>query len=133
MERLKPSQLPVPSESVEQQNLFRWAAVSAAARWPKEMRMLYHVPNEGKRSRATGARLKAEGLRAGVPDINLDVARGEYHGLRIEMKRRRGGRVSPEQAAWLEALREQGYAAVVAYGWEEAADAIEKYLRGDRL
>lgn len=133
MERLKPSQLPVPSESVEQQNLFRWAAVSAAARWPKEMRMLYHVPNEGKRSRANGARLKAEGLRAGVPDINLDVARGEYHGLRIEMKRRRGGRVSPEQAAWLEALREQGYAAVVAYGWEEAADAIEKYLRGDRL
>lgn len=129
MERLKPSQLPVPSESVEQQNLFRWAAV----RWPKEMRLLYHVPNEGKRSRANGARLKAEGLRAGVPDINLDVARGEYHGLRIEMKRRRGGRVSPEQAAWLEALREQGYAAVVAYGWEEAADAIEKYLRGDRL
>lgn len=133
MERLKPSQLPVPSESVEQQNLFRWAAVSAAVRWPKEMRMLYHVPNEGKRSRANGARLKAEGLRAGVPDINLDVARGEYHGLRIEMKRRRGGRVSPEQTAWLEALREQGYAAVVAYGWEEAADAIEKYLRGDRL
>lgn len=129
MERLKPSQLPVPSESVEQQNLFRWAAV----RWPKEMRLLYHVPNEGKRSRANGARLKAEGLRAGVPDINLDVARGEYHGLRIEMKRRRGGRVSPEQAAWLEALREQGYAAVVAYGWEEAADEIEKYLRGDRL
>ena len=95
--------------------------------------MLYHVPNEGKRSKANGARLKSEGLRAGVPDINLDVARGEYHGLRIEMKRRRGGRVSPEQAAWLEALREQGYAAIVAYGWEEAADAIEKYLRGDRL
>ncbi len=133
MERLKPSQLPVPSESVEQQNLFRWAAVSAAARWPKEMRMLYHVPNEGKRSKANGARLKSEGLRAGVPDINLDVARGEYHGLRIEMKRRRGERVSPEQAAWLEALREQGYAAIVARGWEEAADAIEKYLRGDRL
>ena len=133
MERLKPSQLPVPSESVEQQNLFRWAAVSAAARWPKEMRMLYHVPNEGKRSQANGARLKSEGLRAGVPDINLDVARGEYHGLRIEMKRRRGERVSPEQAAWLEALREQGYAAIVARGWEEAADAIEKYLRGDRL
>lgn len=133
MERLKPSQLPVPSESVEQQNLFRWAAVSAAARWPKEMRMLYHVPNEGKRSKANGARLKSEGLRAGVPDINLDVARGEYHGLRIEMKRRRGGCVSPEQAAWLEALREQGYAAIVARGWEEAADAIEKYLRGDRL
>ena len=133
MERLKPSQLPVPSESVEQQNLFQWAAVSAAAHWPKEMRMLYHVPNEGKRSKANGARLKSEGLRAGVPDINLDVARGEYHGLRIEMKRRRGGRISPEQAAWLEALREQGYAAIVARGWEEAADAIEKYLRGDRL
>lgn len=133
MERLKPSQLPVPSESVEQQHLFQWAAVSAAVRWPKEMRMLYHVPNEGKRSKANGARLKSEGLRAGVPDINLDVARGQYHGLRIEMKRRRGGRVSPEQAAWLEALREQGYAAIVAYGWEEAADAIEKYLRGDRL
>lgn len=123
--------IPVPSESIEQQNFFKWAAMMSG-RWP-ELAMLYHVPNEGKRTRATGARMRAEGLRAGVPDVNLDVARGGYHGLRIEFKRRRGGRVSPEQRDWLDALRAQGYAAVVAHGWEEAADMTERYLRGEAV
>lgn len=46
--------IPVPSESIEQQNFFKWAAMMSG-RWP-ELAMLYHVPNEGKRTRATGAR-----------------------------------------------------------------------------
>lgn len=129
-ERIKPEALPVPTESVEQQYFFRWAWTEGALRWRDEINLLYHVPNEGKRSRATGARMRAESLRAGAPDINLDVARGGYHGLRIELKRRRGGRVSPEQEEWLEALRRQGYAATVARGWEEAAEAVRKYLEG---
>ena len=58
---MKSSELPVPSESAEQQRLFQWARM-AQGRYP-ELRWLYHVPNEGKRTRTTGARLAAEGLK----------------------------------------------------------------------
>ena len=89
---------PVPSESVEQQRLFQWARMASGGR--PELKMLYHIPNEGKRSRATGARLVAEGLKRGVPDICLPVARGGCHGLYIELKRERSGRpVAPRAGA----------------------------------
>ena len=42
---MKSSELPVPSESAEQQRLFQWARM-AQGRYP-ELRWLYHVPTEG--------------------------------------------------------------------------------------
>lgn len=116
----------VPTESEEQQLLISWVRRSLG-KYP-ELNMLYHVTNEGKRSPATGARLKAEGLQPGVPDLCLAVARGEHHGLYIEMKRTKGGRVSPEQARWIEKLSREGYVAVVCRGWEQAREAILRYL-----
>lgn len=91
---------------------------------------MYHVPNEGKRSMATGGRLRAEGLKKGVPDICLPVPRGIWHGMYIELKRQCGGKTSPEQREWIDALNAQGYRACVCRGWEAAAREIEKYLRG---
>lgn len=117
---------PVPSESIEQQALIRWARFSLG-RYP-ELDMLYHITNEGLRSVTTGARLKAEGLRPGVPDLCLAVARGGAHGLYIEMKRTKGGRLSAEQVVWLEKLTREGYATAVCRGWEQARDVIERYL-----
>lgn len=125
---MRQNEMPCPSESAEQQCLFRWAAVMRA-RLP-ELALMYHVPNEGKRSMATGGRLRAEGLKKGVPDICLPVPRGNWHGLYIELKRQRGGRTSPEQCEWIDALNAQGYRACVCRGWEAAAREIEKYLRG---
>ena len=84
---------PVPSESVEQQRLFLWARMQSG-KYPC-LTLMYHIPNEGKRSRATGGRLRAEGLKAGVPDICLPVACGGCHGLYIELKRQHGGRLLP--------------------------------------
>ena len=72
---------PTPSESVEQQALFRWANFMSG-QYPALL-LMYHIPNEGKRSRSTGARMKAEGLKPGVPDICLPVPVGQYHGLYI--------------------------------------------------
>lgn len=80
--------LPIPTESEEQQTVMEWAE-AASGRWP-ELRLLYHVPNEGQRSMATGGRLRAEGLKSGVPDLCLPSAHGQYHGLYIEMKRTQG-------------------------------------------
>lgn len=92
--------------------------------------MMYHIPNGGKRGRAEAVRFKAEGVKAGVPDICLPVARGEWHGLYIELKRRDGGVVSAEQTAWIEALIREGYCAAICRGWEDAQRVVLQYLKG---
>ena len=118
--------LPCPTESVEQQNLFRWARLQSGVH--PELALLYHIPNEGKRSVHTGRRMRAEGLKRGVPDICLPVARGGRHGLYVELKRIRGSKTSDDQREWLEALEQQGYAVALCKGWEAAAEVITRYI-----
>lgn len=118
--------MPVPTESEEQATLFSWCAMNYG-KYP-ELTLLYHIPNGGKRSAREAGRFKLEGVKPGVPDLCLPVARGGCHGLYIEMKRTQGGRVSDQQEFWLQSLREQGYMAVVCKGWREAAKALEIYL-----
>lgn len=114
------------TESEEQQALFQWAA-AARGRFP-ELALMHHIPNGGKRDKVTAARLKAEGAKAGVPDIFLPVARGGKHGLYIEMKTE-SGVASKEQIEFINAVRLQGYEAVVCRGWVNAKACIEAYLR----
>lgn len=118
--------IPIPTESDEQQALFRYCSVEMG-RYP-ELEMLAHIPNEGKRSKATGGRLKKEGLRKGYPDIVLNVSSKDYHALFIELKRRKGSKKTQEQKDWIRKLNEYGYAAVFCYGWEEAWEVIHAYL-----
>lgn len=117
-----------PEEEVEQTCLFRWAAYSLGAH--PELRLLHAIPNGGKRSKSEAARMKAAGVKAGVPDMFLPVARGGSHGLYIELKRIKGGRVSAEQLAWMEELTREGYTCAVCHGWEEARKVIQTYLKG---
>lgn len=119
-----------PREDDEQMALMRWAAYEAG-KWP-ELRLLIHVPNGGKRGKAEAARFKAMGVKAGVSDIFLPVARGGYHGLWIELKRAEGGVVSKAQMEWIGAMRLQGYRAEVCRGWEDAARVIMGYLGGGK-
>lgn len=126
-QRKKPPGLPVPTESEEQQALFQWVALQRGA-FP-ELSLLYHVPNGGRRSRAEAGRFKAEGVKAGVPDICLPVARGGFHGLYVELKRREKSKTSEDQKDWIKRLSAQGYFAVVCKGWDEAAQAIMLYLK----
>ncbi len=115
------------SESEEQQALFQWAEMMSK-RFP-ELSLLYHIPNGGARSKGTAGRLKAEGVKSGVPDICLPVAKGDYHGLYIEMKVG-NNKPTANQIVWINALKSQGYQAKVCYGWLEASSVIECYLRG---
>lgn len=133
--------LPVASEHDEQAALFHFAALHE---WHEpRLAMLFAIPNGGARHPATGAKLKAEGVRPGVPDVMLAVPgfdvletpgddglgiRAERHGLFIELKRTRGGTVSAEQRAWHDRLRRQGYRVAVCRGWTEAVAAIADYL-----
>jgi len=116
-----------PSESEEQITLFEWAALQLR-RYP-DLEFLYHIPNGGHRHATTARRLKAEGVKAGVPDVCLPVPKGIYHGLYIEMK---AGKNKPtdNQGRWLAVLSANGYCAVVCHGWEAAAKVITKYLEG---
>ena len=113
------------SESEEQQTLFQWAELMSG-KYP-ELFLMYHVPNGGARKAATAGRLKAEGVKSGVPDVCLPVARGGYHGLYIEMKVK-PNRPTKQQLVWLSELSKQGYLTAVCYSWREAADTVEKYL-----
>lgn len=124
------------SESKEQQALFAWWQYTHHSLGLPET-VLFAVPNGGRRDAVTGARLKAEGVRAGIPDICLAVARGGYHGLFLELKRpetpgSRKGQVSASQKVVQEALREQGYQCAVCYGARDAVSAICAYLTGGK-
>lgn len=92
--------------------------------------LLFAIPNGGARSATTGALLKAEGVRAGVPDLFLAVPRGSYHGLFIEMKKIKGGVVSAAQECRCAELHSQGYAVEICHGWQEAVTTITSYLNG---
>lgn len=117
----------IPTEHQEQAALVEWAERAHGTH--PELRLLAAVPNGGARHKAVAAKLKAEGVRPGYPDLLLDVARGGFHGLRIELKRRDGGRVSEDQSWWHERLRIRGYRVEVCRGWEAARDVILEYLR----
>lgn len=113
------------SEHSHQVALFSWAEMAAHAH--PELNFMYAVPNGGLRSKATAGKLKAEGVKPGVPDICLPVSRGPWHGLYIEMKYG-SNRTSSLQEAWLEGLEGQGYQAMVFWDWEKAKDHILAYL-----
>lgn len=121
---VKRNRKPVPSEHAEQKALFAW--------WRAQYRTLepylIAIPNGGARNLVTGAMLKAEGVRRGVPDIFLAYPSGRYHGLWIEMKRRAHGYASAEQKVMLAAFRKVGYDAAVCRGWDEAREKIQSYL-----
>lgn len=120
-----------PTEADEQTALFSWAAYNRR-KYP-ELELLFHIPNEGKRTVINGARLKAQGMKPGVPDICLPVPNLKYTALYIELKRRNGGKVSDAQRGWIAALNRVGCRAVVCHGWDEAREEIESYLGGCRM
>ncbi len=117
---------PVDYEGNEQAALFNWMKL----RHPLAWRLAYHVPNGGQRHKATAAKLKAQGVKAGVPDISIALARGGHHGLYIEFKATppHDADVAASQKEWIGALVEQGYKAVVCRGIKEAMTVIDDYL-----
>lgn len=118
-------------ESEEQEALFQWASIKRNT-YP-ELDLLFHVPNGGSRNKKEAYNLKKQGVKSGVPDLFLPVAvykgNGQwYHGLFIEMKRRKGGKLSNNQKEWILKLDEQGYKVTVAKGYNDAIKIITDYL-----
>lgn len=88
----------------------------------------YAIPNGGSRNKIEAARLKAEGVSAGVPDLCIPVPRGGAHGLYIEMK---FGKNKPTEAQnkWIAYLTSAGYACAVCYSADAAIRVVKEYLR----
>ena len=100
-------------------------------RYPEHADCLFHIPNEGKRSPAEGAKQKRLGLRKGVADLFFAWPTNDrhdpLHGLWIEIKTA-GGRVSKEQEAFIIRMQRNGYAAHVVRSIDEAIDVFDDYM-----
>jgi len=119
--------LPCPTEEQEQVYVIQWCELMRPEL--PELELLFHIPNGGLRSKTEAVRFKRIGVKPGVPDLFLPVARGKFHGLFIEMKRKKGGRLSAEQSGWIKKLKDEGYAAYIAQGGEEAVKILGDYLK----
>ncbi len=117
------------AEHYEQCALFQWARLEQKNR--PDLALLFAIPNGGQRNPIVGAKLKAEGVKAGIPDLCLPVSRHGFHALYIELKTTTG-RMQKNQIEWQQALNEAGNLAVTCYGWIHAKDSIIEYLKGEK-
>ena len=88
--------------------------------------LVYAVPNGGWRKPKEAIRLKASGVKPGIPDVNIDIPSPEYHGMRIEFKKP-GGLLSQHQVRKIKLLREAGYYVVVCDSVDGAIEALRSY------
>jgi len=85
--------------------------------------LIFAIPNGGQRTRTTGAKLKAEGVVAGVPDLYIPA-----WNLWVEMKREKGGQLSPKQNGMISYLSGlPRHEVVVGYGADDARNKILSY------
>lgn len=134
-----------PTEHEIQAALFSW--INAKTPAIPELENAYAVPNGSYKSKASAGRFRAEGLRAGVPDICLAVMAPrpqgvsytpdgpghlppsfEYGSLYIEMKRP-GEKPRPSQVVWADRLEARGMKVIRRCTcWREAARHMLEYL-----
>jgi len=114
-----------PTEAQIQAALFEWAAYNLI-KYP-ELKLLHAIPNGGSRHPAEAANLRRQGVKPGVSDIFLPVARRLYHGIYIELKAAKG-RLRPMQKEWLTAVSKEGYYATMCRGTDEAIALLTWYL-----
>lgn len=116
------------TEDCHQAALFCWAALpETQLQFPEFKHLLFAIPNGGKRNIIVASKLKATGVKAGVPDIFLSIPKGIYRGFYLELKKF-GGEPSKEQLQFIEVARNQGYAAHCYEGWIAAREAIVSYM-----
>lgn len=110
-------------ESDLQKSLVRWFSYQ----FPEYSDLLFHIPNGGKRNAREAARFKAEGVKAGVPDLFLSVPSGPFHGFYLEVKAP-GGKPTEKQKAFISKARLLGYRAEIVTSLEQFIELIKEYL-----
>jgi len=111
-----------------QSAVFNWA--NAMCTKHPELALLYAIPNQGKRTVGAASYMKAEGLKAGVPDMCLPVKRGGFGALYLEQKSK-GGRLTVTQSKWLKELERHGNCCHVSFSLDQTITVILGYLAND--
>lgn len=131
---ITPEQIAKPNtESAHQQALIQACALARREGRLLETEWLYHVPNGRDRNPIDAAMLKAEGVKAGVADLELPCSRRGFAGLHIEMKKpsertAKNGGLSDKQITFCEFVHKEGRKVTACYSWEEAFTVIRWYL-----
>lgn len=95
--------------------------------YPQFRTLLFAIPNGGMRNVVTAARMKKEGVLAGVPDLFLSVPRGEWHGFYVEMKWGKN-KASEAQEKFFQYAGKYGYKCQVINSFDQFVREIEFYL-----
>ncbi len=94
---------------------------------------VFAIPNGSMRNKTVAAKLKAEGVEPGIPDIFCAKARRGANGLFIEMKRSDGGKgLSDAQIEKFALFSTEGYLCQQADGADAAWDFLTDYLESER-
>ena len=105
----------IPTEHHEQALLVQWFRRT----YPGVL--IHSIPNGGHRSQATAIALKVEGTVKGIPDLFIPEWK-----LWVEMKRIKGGVLSPDQKIIIEYLLRIGYQVIIGKGFLHAKEQIEQ-------
>lgn len=124
--------MPAKSEDEIQISIINWATLQKYKNRTLDY-YLSHPANGGYRKDKEAAKLKRMGVQAGYPDLILDIPKGGYHGLRIELKKLKGGVTRDNQKERIAVLNEEGYYAVVCKGFQDATQTIKRYMAGELL
>lgn len=94
--------------------------------------LFFHTPNGGFRYKKQAKNFKAQGVKAGIPDIMIIKARGDYHGFACELK---VGKNKPTiiQLAVMEQLKQEGWRVHVAYSLAEFSRLFSEYMGDDKF
>lgn len=108
---------------------------AACVRWyrlqyPKMKHNLFAVPNGSKRDVIIGAKLKEEGVLAGVADLILLKSNRFYGALLIEMKTPEGCQ-SDTQKEWQQKITNDGFKYVIVRSLEDFQREVKQYLEDD--
>ena len=95
-------------------------------RYPKGL--IYAIPNGGQRNVIVASKLKAEGVLSGVPDLHIATAKKGFHGLYIELKNGKAGKVSDNQKTIMEKLQSEGYRCEVCRSFDEFKNVVNDYM-----
>lgn len=117
----------IVTESQHQITAIAWWDKVGSRQYKLPTYALAAIPNGGMRDIITAAKLRREGVRAGIPDLMLMVPRHGWSGLFIEQKRQ-DGRLSAAQIEIMAWLTLQGYMAATCYSADETIAAVQGYL-----
>ena len=140
-QKMTPEQIAKPNtEHAHQCAYFCWISQEGEKEFPG-LEFAFAVPNGGQRNKVNASRLKAEGVRAGVPDVIVPISQWGPDGsilwrcgLYIEFKkpahekRMKGTVTDKDQIRYRDFLLSQNYSHFVAFSWLQARDETIRYL-----